>query len=39
MSFGFSVGDIIACYKLAADIYDHCFTRAQGAGEFPAELA
>jgi len=35
MSFGFSVGDIITCSRLAAEIYDHCFTKAQGAGKFP----
>ena len=34
MSFGFSPSDILVAVRLAAEIYDKCFTRAQGAGEF-----
>ena len=33
MSFGFSVSDIIISYQLAFQIYDRCFTKAQGAGK------
>lgn len=33
MSFGFSIGDIIAASRLAQEIYDNCFTRSQAAGE------
>ncbi|KAL8691466.1 MAG: hypothetical protein Q9218_003310 [Villophora microphyllina] len=31
VGFGFSVGDIIASYKLAQEICDNCFTRSQAA--------
>ena len=33
MSFGFSVSDIVTSYQLAFQIYDRCFTKAQGAGK------
>lgn len=33
MSFGFSLGDFVIAIRLAAEIYEKCFTRAQGAGE------
>ena len=33
MSFGFSVSDIVISYQLAFQIYDRCFTKAQGAGK------
>lgn len=33
MSFGFSVSDLVVGGKLAFDIYQQCFTKAQGAGE------
>ncbi len=33
MSFGFSIGDIIAASRLAQEIYDNCFSSSQAAGE------
>ncbi len=34
MSFGFSVSDLIMGSQLAYDIYQQCFTKARGAGEW-----
>ena len=34
MSFGFSLSDIVLSYQLAFTVYDRCFTRAHGAGEY-----
>jgi len=33
MSFGYSVGDIIAAARLAQEIYQNCFTASQAARE------
>ena len=38
MSFGFSAGDFIAAMRLAAEIYEKCFTKAQGAGKLEGAL-
>lgn len=38
VGLGFSIGDVIAGYKLVRDICDNCFTRSQAAGKYGAVI-